>query len=387
MRKVSMLWMLWIAASIHLNAFPVDPLEHGAYPVATSNLQAHRPADATMAHYLRGTFINGEARYVSSLLDFPLSAAMTTVQVPNDFELYGVYADQSLPVLMVVLYPTHPDNAHEDYRFPYDGQPDTLFPRMQPPGHPPIPFHPQKRFPLIMMSHGHQSHALQNLEEMRFLASHGYVVAGIFHGDGRISDGQAERFLRPLMIKAATHYLLVHPFFTGMIDSERMGISGTSFGGFTGLTVLGAKFLNHPSSQSDIRYKAGFATVPWLGAGPDIPFPDDYASLANITAPFLAVVGERDTVAPPDRALEGLQHTSGPTYAFEFKGEGHNFSLTALRESRTLQVMFFDAFLKDSAISKQVLEGPVTIRGGVEDQKVLQRQPLAEPVDPSAPGE
>ena len=378
-RKASFLFILSILLfnPVTLFAWPVDILPAGPYPVASTNFEIALPTVGTVEDYMKGAFISGQPRYIASLITHPLSALSINVAVPDVPSLFGSYAGTTIPVTGYLVYPTTEANDRADYVFPYTNTGDNVFPHMEQPGDAPIPAYENRPLPLIISSHGYTAHGLWDLGHMKFLASHGYLALSIFHGDNRISIVPWP--LRPLMVKAFVDYLLEHPLYGPMIDEDRIGISGSSLGGNTVLATLGGGYMNHPESVTDPRIKAGFGIVPSVRTDYYTPFLADYSTLQNIHVPFMAVCGEMDTTAPLYRAIPALQQTSGITVAFELMGEGHIFSDVAWQDTQTLEVLFFDSFLKDSSIARETLLGITYVYGGVVDYKILQRIPELEP--------
>ena len=369
--------LLVTSIPLHLSAWPVDILPEGPYPVASTNFEVSQPIVGTIEDYMKGAFISGRPRYIASLINHPLSALSIDVAVPDVPSLFGRYAGTTIPVTGYLMYPTTEANDRADYVFPYTNTGDNVFPHMQGPDDEPIPAFENRPLPLIISSHGYTAHGLWDVAHTKFLASHGYLTLSIFHGDNRISIVPWP--LRPLMVKAFLDYLLEHPSYGPMIDQDRIGISGSSLGGNTVLAILGGRYQNHPDAIVDPRIKAGFGIVPSFRTDYYTPFLEDYSALQNIHAPFMAVCGEVDTTATLQNLMVALQQTSGITIAFELMGEGHIFSDLAWQDTQTLEVLFFDSFLKDSSTARETLMGLTYVYGGVADYKILQRIPEVEP--------
>lgn len=365
--------------TVKLWGWPIDVLPDGPYEVASSNFEVVDQIPTNIVDYLKGGFDNGSPVYISSLLKYPNEALSITVNVPDDPSLYEEHAGTQFPIAGYVVYPTAITNTNEDYIFPFIGEGVRTFPKMDKPGDFPKFADGFTRFPLIVRSHGFRSHGLWDLYEMRFLASHGYVVACLFHGDDRLRDSQSQYTLRTLSVHEFITNLITHPKYGHLIDTQRIGISGTSFGGYTGLALLGGKYLNHPSSVNDHRIKAGFATVPWIGSVGNKPFMEDHSGIVGVDDPFMAVIAEHDQIADPQLIMDALQHTSGLTLAFVLKGEGHGLTELGAKEARTLEVLFFDSFLKHSGTTRAILLGETFVFGGLEDHKIIQRIPVEEP--------
>jgi predicted dienelactone hydrolase len=107
----------------------------------------------------------------------------------------------------------------------------------------------QKKYPLIVLSHGNSSLALSLDWLGYFLASHGYIVAAVnHHGNtaaepgGPIPQGFAAEWERPRDLSVLIDKMLGDPFFGSHIDPDRIGAAGHSSGGATVLELAGAIF-------------------------------------------------------------------------------------------------------------------------------------------------
>ena len=367
---------LVLAGSTSLSASPVDILPGGPYPVASSNLEVNTPTTETIESYMIGAIESDQSHYISDLLSDRASVLSININIPNSASLYGSDAGRNIPIVGYIVYPTTAENDREDYVFPYTNTADHVFPHMDRVGEDPIPAYTNRLLPLIIYSHGYNAHGLWDLDHMKYLASHGYIALSIFHGDGRFS--QFPCAVRTLMVRSFLTYLLNHPKYGPMIDPDRIGLSGASLGGFTTLAILGGLYHNDPATVTDPRIKAGFGIVPWIGGSFDYPFLQDFSTLANVTVPFMAVFGEKDSAAPPEIAIQGLQQTSGITIGVQYTGVEHQFTQAAWEDTRTLEVLFFDSFLKDATTTRQILLNGTQVVGGVEDQMLVRRIPGTE---------
>lgn len=166
------------------------------------------------------------------------------------------------------------------------------------------------RFPALVFSHGFGSHRRQSSFLCSHLASRGYVVASPDHkgnttvdvvnfaiGRVRLSrqeKGQYARDVlvdRPADVRATLDWL--ESAYTSAVDTERAGVFGHSFGGWTALKAV----------AEDARF---CATVPMAPAGGRNGISDTrlYESLSfDFDAPVLLLALEEDSVLP----LEGMQ--------------------------------------------------------------------------------
>src|SRR5262252_7326030 len=58
---------------------------------------------------------DGSSRYATDLLTDPADTLAVVVNAPDDRGVYGSFAGQSIPYVVLVCYPTSPDNPRADY--------------------------------------------------------------------------------------------------------------------------------------------------------------------------------------------------------------------------------------------------------------------------------
>jgi predicted dienelactone hydrolase len=200
------------------------------------------------------------------------------------------------------------------------------------------------KYPLVLLSHGTGGCAGALLWMGHYLASHGYVVAAINHHGNTCAEAKPDPrgyllwWERAQDLRVALDRVLADPLFGTRIDSRRIGALGFSLGGYTIITVAGARIdrarylrfcsssardftcgpqheypdapelfeqleksdpvvqnaLKHSGdSYREPRVRAVFALAPVFGSG--------FAAkdVADIHIPVEIVVGAADTVAPP----------------------------------------------------------------------------------------
>ena len=103
-----------------------------------------------------------------------------------------------------------------------------------------------KRYPLVMLSHGRGSNGLVYAWFAEYLASRGYIVAALNHYRANTYDSSIvyltnKIWQRPLDIALDITWLLKDPVWGKHIDAARIGIAGHSQGGFTSLWIGGAE--------------------------------------------------------------------------------------------------------------------------------------------------
>jgi predicted dienelactone hydrolase len=373
--------LLFVLFSGRAVATEVSPVGPGRFPVGSTNLEVTARAGVPMVDFLKGKTTRKETFYIADILTHPESAIVTSLAVPPDAATFGRQAGTKLPLVLYVLYPTTPDNPRPNYTFPYKETGDNVFPHMQRAGEKPLLANDGTKYPLIVYSTGYEGHGLWDLQQLKALASHGFIVVDIFHSDGRGVSFDGNAALRPLEFKQALDAILAHPDFASVIDPDRIGACGSSFGGYTILRVMGGA---NPSrrlpARADPRIKAGFGLVPFMG-GQMGPWPlgfdawyfeKDYSGLGSVRTPFLAVYGQKDRNVKPESVEAGVGQMSGPAAAIMLDGEEHLLSKAVWSDVTTWQVLFFDAWLRDSADAKRQLAEGTSVRGGVNDHRTLQ---------------
>ena len=211
----------------------------------------------------------------------------------------------------------------------------------------------QKKYPLVVLSHGNTSSALSLDWLGYYLASHGFVVAAVNHhgntsaeAGGPIPQGFGAQWERARDLSVLIDRMLGDRVFGPHIDADRIVAAGHSSGGATVLELAGAVFdpdqiktfceshtVDDPNCNlppviqaqlsrfealkktdavvqasvkrshlphSDQRVKAVFAMAPALGVG------DTDASLKSIRIPVYIVAGRADNVTPPATNAERI---------------------------------------------------------------------------------
>lgn len=203
----------------------------------------------------------------------------------------------------------------------------------------------QKKYPLVVLSHGNASLGLSLEWFGYYLASHGYVVAAVnHHGNtaaepgGPLPQGFGAQWERAKDLSVLIDKMLADPFLGSHIDADRIVAAGHSSGGATVIQLAGAIFdpdqiqaycndhkVDDPDcdpppmirnqieqfsalkvtdpiveasvkrshlSYCDPRVKAVFAMAPAIGLG------HTDASLRAVRIPVYIVAGRADNIAP-----------------------------------------------------------------------------------------
>jgi predicted dienelactone hydrolase len=231
-------------------------------------------------------------------------------------------AEGGRPLAFALFYPAAvPDNTATPYKM-------TFFTNLHLYVDAPIAADQFKR-PLIMFSHGAGSNGLYYAWFGEYLASHGYIVAMLYHYrantyDSTVMYTRSKLWQRPRDISLDITGLLKDPAWGPHVDADKIGAAGHSQGGFTSLWIGGARinpdlFLayqtfwrNNPVVPAhlrgelpldaepardvhDGRVKAAFSMAPG-----DLPgFGMDENGPRQLAIPTYIIVGARDTQAPP----------------------------------------------------------------------------------------
>ncbi len=179
----------------------------------------------------------------------------------------------------------------------------------------------ERRWPLVLFSHGACAFPGQSPFFTEGLASWGFVVAAPPHPGSTIQDptcfsvpGFADsapnrvadiRFVLDQMLALAKQ---PGSPFAGRIKRRRIGMSGHSFGGYTTLRVL----------PEDDRFRAGVALAPAVIASLGLGL------TARVRQPTIVMVGEHDTETPLDPVGRGaFALLDGPRFLVELPNTGH----------------------------------------------------------------
>jgi dienelactone hydrolase len=316
-----------------------------------------------------------QRRFVIDMLQYPESAWITDVTVPDESALYGPVSGSTLPVLTYLAYPAASAQEKSPYAFPYfDGLYGT-FEDMLSPGEVPRFADPDERYPLIILAHGALSHGIYDVRHAQNLASNGYIVAVITYGDERGGDltpgNRHAMYLRPLLTRAVLDSILASETFGPHIDTENIGISGHSFGGFTALAIAGGAVYGNSASVTDERIKAAAVAAPWVGGiydGSDVfVFGAENEDLDRVDIPVICFFGTRDEAALASFILPATRKLTGPTYVVELVDQPHVFEGESWIDRNKWLLIFFDSFLKNDPASLDMLASGRSMRGGNED--------------------
>lgn len=372
--------LLLLVATLLLRPLPaaeLEPVVTGPYAVGSTNLEINPPGEAPLMPYLIGHLSSGQLTYLTDLLADP--TAVHVIQVPTAPAAPAGQPPATVPHVLAIYYPTAPDNERTSYPFPYKETGDNIFPHMQRGAEKPLFPRGAGRFPLIVYSGGYNTHGLWHLEHLKLVASHGYIVVDIFHGDGRVPSMAESRGLRVRAVQAALEHVLQDSNFGPAIDPERIGVAGASAGGHTVAALLGGVDPVQGDRGHEPRIKAGFTLVPFLGGEMGMwpfkvkmwVFGEDHRGLASVAAPFMAVYAEDDSSCPPAGIERGVRAMQGPRFAIQLADEEHLLSGPAHTDAYTWELLFLDAYVRGSAEARAKLSAATSVRGGVRDRRTI----------------
>ena len=210
------------------------------------------------------------------------------------------------------------------------------------------------RWPLVLLSHGFANRALMFSDLAEHLASKGYVVAAIDHGD--LADLAVSRplaFLNNVVHRAADQRLVMAELtrratsgagLWAHVDAARIALAGYSMGGFGALATAGASydsasplFAQGPPGAATLlaqtpppppALKALIAFAPWGGSQPLRAFTP--AGLSRMAVPALFIAGDADDVAGYDGGIRYLfEQAGGPRTLLTYENARHNVATNA----------------------------------------------------------
>ncbi|MDO1450801.1 dienelactone hydrolase [Rhodocytophaga aerolata] len=246
---------------------------------------------------------------------------------------------------------------------------------------------PSARLPLILLSHGTGGGRLTLEWLAQALAEHGFMVAAVDHWGNTYDNKIPLEFLnpweRPLDISFALTALLEDKEFSAVIDRQRIGATGFSFGGYTVIALAGgvlaydALVTYHKSTGykelelpefpglsryledstllegikqarplKDTRIQAFLALSPALGAG----FIDQQ-QVKEINRPLYIIGAQSDSIAPVETNARHFHKLIAGSEYYEFTGKtGHYVMLNEANDDLKQGAPTY--FLDDASVSR-----------------------------------
>jgi predicted dienelactone hydrolase len=171
-------------------------------------------------------------------------------------------------------------------------------------------------YPIVLFSHGSCGYPLQSTFLTPLLASYGFVVVAPPHPGNtlnelpacRTADAQLKSFIeRPQDVRFVLDQVLAAAsapgsFLTGLVDPDRIAMTGHSFGGLTTYLVQAA----------DPRIDVAVAMAPATVGAP-----------RKFTVPSLIMLGNIDSIVDNDATRGAYAASSSPKYLVEIEHAGH----------------------------------------------------------------
>jgi len=230
---------------------------------------------------------------------------------------------------------------------------------------------PSKKFPLIIFSHGNGGNRLSLEWLAQSLVQNGNIVAAVDHWGNTFDNAIGVEFVkpweRPLDISFSLTNLLNNNKYKSIIDEDKIGALGFSYGGYTVLALAGAvldyklllDFYNTPVGKKEInsipefpnlweqlqnpslikltqnipnlkdkRFKAFFAISPGTARGFNDP-----TQFKEIQNPVYIIGCESDSITPVKSYARKYHYLIPHSEYFEFKGKvGHYVMLAEANE-------------------------------------------------------
>ncbi|WP_312224050.1 alpha/beta hydrolase family protein [Rhizobium rhizoryzae] len=214
------------------------------------------------------------------------------------------------------------------------------------------PLKPERKYPLIIISHGYPGNRMLLSPLAENLASKGYVVASIDHTDSTYADrGPFGSTLvnRPLdqkfvLDEISRQETSSNSFLSGLVDTSTTGLIGYSMGAYGAVITAGAGVsdsavtanwsapnsllaIHKAGSEThrqlfDQRFKAILAIAPWgMQRGMW-----DAAGLAEIKVPLFIMAGSVDDVSDYQKGIRKIFEAKMPVdrYLLTFDNANHN---------------------------------------------------------------
>jgi len=381
MRKILLLSILFLLIKTNYAQIKIsiDPIGLGQYNVASTDLthDNYKIDSIITLGYNVGSYWEGDIegkKYVTDLLSDSSGAIEFNVIVPNDSTLYGEEAGNELTYAAIIYYPTTANNSHLDYELP-GGK---ILPKMQRGSEEYLFSEDKDKFPLLIYSHGRGSHPVASLDNLKYFASHGFIVAALFHSDKRVKSlegsdlNSAQEFaLRPLAVLKLIDMLQNNYDFKDKIDNEKIAAFGESYGGSTVLALLGGKIIGRPPfyfprvTTIDERIKCGVGIVAYVGNNSEPFWGVNNTGLNGIERPFFLLAAENDGI---EYSLDAISKLSGEKYMVKFNGLGHNLGEGAGEDYSTWALIFLKENLFNDNDAKNSLYSATSISNGADDE-------------------
>jgi predicted dienelactone hydrolase len=216
--------------------------------------------------------------------------------------------------------------------------------------------------PLIVLSHGNWGSRFSQGWLATRLVDAGYVVLSTSHpgtlGDDQTVVGRARLWDRSRDVSAALTQLLRQPRWSALIDPDRIGFAGHSFGGWTGISLAGGRY-------DPVRQRAACETAAKRDFYCDGTLKDDVSGVKTSDA----------ADATADSRIKAFYiMASGPGQGFSEE------SLQSIRAPFVFETARFDEILDPQAHSSALAKRIPTAREIVRPVGHFAYVPLCKPV-------
>ncbi|TPG13207.1 alpha/beta hydrolase family protein [Sphingomonas oligophenolica] len=228
-------------------------------------------------------------------------------------------------------------------------------------------------FPLLILSHGYNNRAIGFSDLAENLASKGYVVVAIEHGDVDpvIAGSRRASFTQVWVDRSADQRFVIAEIrrrtassYKGVfehIDADKLALAGYSMGGYGAIATAGAgydpksslmaqlpKAMMAGSLEDDDKPVPGLRALilfgPWGGSPATRMWSP--AALSKISAPALIIDGDRDDVADYANGVHWLfdRMAQSDRYLLSYREARHNIAMNAAPASVSDDYLYIDKF-------------------------------------------
>jgi predicted dienelactone hydrolase len=228
-------------------------------------------------------------------------------------------------------------------------------------------------FPLLILSHGYNNRAVGFSDLAENLASKGYVVIAIEHGDvdPAIAGSQRASFAQVLVDRSADQRFVIAEIRrraaasrSGVfehIDADDMALAGYSMGGYGAIASAGAgydpksplmaqlpKAMLEGSMDGDDKPVSGLKALilfgPWGGSPATRMWRP--SALGRISVPALVIDGDHDDIADYANGVHWLfdQMVNSDRYLLTYREARHNIAMNAAPVSMAQDYLYIDKF-------------------------------------------
>ena len=249
---------------------------------------------------------------------------------------------------------------------------------------------PAGKFPLILLSHGTGGGRSDQEWLAQALVENGFIVAAVDHWGNTYENKIPKEFVhpweRPLDISFVLTALLADPSVGQMIDRNRIGVAGFSYGGSTVLMLAGALVdyptmiqryktvdrkeldlpempgmiallddsvlltrINHLPVLKDPRIRAFFAISPGMGPGFVSP-----TQMTAIDKPVFIIGSQSDSIAPVRTNAANYHHLIAGSAYYEFPGKTGHYIMLGEANSQ-LKKNWPTGFLDDPSVDRHAV--------------------------------